>query len=106
MATMNSIDMLMSSRSLCCVNMKQIGDHRRDVLRADLQHVLDLLEEGKFKLDVSEERHWNEVGEMQKLMEDRKTTGKIVFVIPKKEEESNDSKEEKEGKEEGKEEQN
>ena len=86
MLTLNSIDLLMNSRSFCGVNMKRVGDQRPDLLRLDMLAVVKLLEEGKLKTIISQELPWDKLGHAQGLMENRKTTGKIVLVIPDEEE--------------------
>ena len=82
MATVNSIDMMMGSKSLCTVNMKRIADHRKDILRDNLENVLRLISEGLLKVKVTLEFDWSQIGEAQKKMEERQTTGKVVLVIP------------------------
>jgi NADPH2:quinone reductase len=81
MLTMNAIEMMTASKSLCAVNMKQIGDHQPNVLRDDMDQVLALVASGRVKVKVSVERDWNDIADVQTMLESRQSTGKLVLLV-------------------------
>jgi hypothetical protein len=47
--------------------------------------VLELVEKERIKIKVTDTIDWHDIGDVHKRMESRKTTGKIVLIIPEKE---------------------
>lgn len=82
MLTVNAIDLLMTSSSLCGVNMKRIGDSRPDLLKLTMESVMAKFADGELSTHLSLTLPWEKVGEAQHKMEERQTTGKVVLVIP------------------------
>merc|ERR1712100_166579 len=85
MLTLSTLSLLFESKSVCGVNMKIIGDQRPDLLSSELQDVLNMIVDGTVTPYVTETIPWTEIGDAQHRMENRKTTGKIVLIIPENE---------------------
>jgi D-arabinose 1-dehydrogenase-like Zn-dependent alcohol dehydrogenase len=67
------------------------------LIRESMNKVLELVENGRVKIKVTETIDWGQIRDVHKRMETRKTTGKIVLMIPenpaKRENESEKSSE-------------
>jgi NADPH:quinone reductase-like Zn-dependent oxidoreductase len=81
MLTFNSIELLRKSRSVVGVNMLEIAHARPAILRKSVVGGLELIIQGKVKTIISKLYDWRQVGQAQADMENRKTTGKIVFLV-------------------------
>jgi len=88
MLTLSTLNLLFESKTVCGVNMKIIGDKRPDLLSYELKKVMEMIVDGTVEPYVTETLPWDKIGEIQQKMENRKTTGKIVLVIPEKNEEN------------------
>jgi len=82
MSTLNGIEMLLKAKSVCGVNMKQIADNRPDIVQKCLVESMKLFESGQLTLDKPTEMDWKDIGKAHDLLETRRTTGKIVLIIP------------------------
>jgi len=82
MITFNVISMLMQSKGFFGVNMKRIGDTKPNLLQSELHQIMKLFHEGILKSEVSQVFPWDETGKATMLLENRKTTGKIILTIP------------------------
>eukprot|EP01090_Pellita_catalonica_P022467 TRINITY_DN8747_c0_g1_i1.p1 TRINITY_DN8747_c0_g1~~TRINITY_DN8747_c0_g1_i1.p1 ORF type:complete len:133 (-),score=38.42 TRINITY_DN8747_c0_g1_i1:94-492(-) len=100
MFTMNSINLMLGSKSFCGVNMKRIGDDKPGILRLSITEVLKLFASGDLRSCVLDQKNnvfkWTEVAKVQLLMESRKTVGKIVFLVEDNEEENEDEEKDEE----------
>lgn len=81
MLTFNSIDLLRYSKSFVGVNILHIAKSRPDILRRATQAGLDLLTQGKIRSIISQQFDWHNAGQAHQEMEERHTTGKLVFVV-------------------------
>ena len=90
MLIFNGIDLLKKSKAFVGLNMLEIARERPDVLRKDVLAGLDFIMQGKIKTVVSKQYDWRQVGRAHREMEERRTTGKIVFIIPQPIDENTD----------------
>jgi NADPH:quinone reductase-like Zn-dependent oxidoreductase len=81
MLTFNAIDLLRYSKSFIGVNMLHIAKTRPDIVRHACLAGLELIKQGKVRTVVSKQLDWNLAGQAHQEMEERKTTGKIVFIV-------------------------
>lgn len=82
MLTFNGIELLQRSKSFVGLNMLAIAKTKPVILRNALSRGLELIQQGKVKTVLSRIYDWREVPTAQLEMEERRTTGKIVFTIP------------------------
>jgi len=82
MTTMNSISLMIGSKSFIGVNMKRIADRKKNIVRKELQELYKLFLSGVLKPEVQTEWTWAEVVKAHQLLESRGSTGKIVLTIP------------------------
>jgi len=82
MTTMNSIALMLGSKSFVGVNMKRIADVRKDVVRREFAELYKLFLSGTLKPEVQTEWSWTEVVKAHQMLESRGSTGKIVLTIP------------------------
>lgn len=73
------IGLMMLSKSILGVNMLKIADNKPHIVKNCLNAVVGLWREGKIKPQVNHTFKANELAEAHKLLEDRKSTGKIVI---------------------------
>jgi len=81
MVTMNSIEMLMQSTSICGFNIKRLGDHRPELVSECLANIKDLFAQGKLKTFVSKVYDWKDIAQAHKDIESRATTGKLILQV-------------------------
>lgn len=81
MLTVNTISLLMQSKTICGVNMKRVGDDRPDLLAYELKEVLQMFDEGILHSHVTRTLNWHKTNEAHSMMENRSTTGKIVLLV-------------------------
>jgi len=81
MMTISSIDMMMGSKSFVGVNLKRLTDAKPKIFLQALTEVMALFEKGVITADEPTEIPWEDIGKAHKLLESRKTTGKLVGVI-------------------------
>ena len=84
MLSFSAIDMMINSKGFIGVNLKQIADHRPQILEKCLNELMQLFEHGVLKPEVSLQFNWNEIGKAHSMMEHRKTTGKVVLTVSEK----------------------
>ncbi len=72
------IKMLMKSQSIIGVNMLRIGDHKPEWIEQSFKNVVDLLEKGALKPQVEKVFDSDQLAEAHKLLESRKSKGKIA----------------------------
>lgn len=82
MLTLNSLDLLQHSKTFVGLNMLAIAKVKPILLRNALARGLELIQQGKVKTVLSKIYDWRQVPSAQLDMEERRTTGKIVFTIP------------------------
>lgn len=82
MLTFNGIELLSRSKTFVGLNMIAIAQSKPILLRNALSRGLELLQQGKIKTVLSKIYDWRQVPTAQLEMEERRTTGKIVFSIP------------------------
>lgn len=90
MVTFNGIGLLKKSRAVVGINILQIAIDRPDIFRTAVLKALELIMQGKIRTVVSKQYDWRQVGIAQLDMEERRTTGKIVFTIPQPIDENTD----------------
>lgn len=81
MFSMNIIPLLLNSKGLYGVNMLHLARDKQDLIVLYMDKILKLFSENKLKTIISQEMSWNEISKAHKLMEERKTTGKIVLHV-------------------------
>lgn len=81
MKMMDIIPLLMNSRGLYGVNMNAIGQHQPEILKEDMDQVLQWFSEGKLKTNVNKTYSWKEISKAHKEMESRKTVGKTILIV-------------------------
>ncbi|RME91649.1 MAG: oxidoreductase [Candidatus Hydrogenedentota bacterium] len=81
MITLNIIDLIKDSRGIYTVNMKRIGDERPALLRKHMEDIMQLFAKGKLKTVIHKIMPWEEISEAHRLMQNRKTIGKVVLLI-------------------------
>ena len=72
------ISLLMKSQGIIGINMLEIADHKKMVLKRCLEEVVKLTEAGKLKPEIGGEFPVDKIGEAHAFLEGRKSTGKIV----------------------------
>ena len=72
------ISLLSKSQGIIGINMLEIADHKKMVLKRCLEEVVNLTESGKLKPQVGGEFQIDEIAEAHAFLEGRKSTGKIV----------------------------
>lgn len=72
------ISLLSKSQGIIGINMLEIADHKKMVLKRCLEEVVKLTEAGKLKPEVGGEFSVDKIGEAHAFLEGRKSTGKIV----------------------------
>jgi len=81
MLTISSIDLMIGSKAFIGVNLKQLADHKTKIFLKALIGVMELFEKGAVKVEEPMEIPWEEIGNAHKLLESRKTTGKLVMLV-------------------------
>lgn len=82
MVTHNSIDMMLGSKGFIGLNMKRIADKKPQLVSKMCREVIRLIEDGDITPDKPAEYNWTDIAKVHHLLENRKTTGKIVMIIP------------------------
>ena len=72
------ISLMIKSQGVIGINMLEIADHKKMVLKRCLEEVVKLTEAGKLKPEVGGEFPITEIGKAHAFLEGRKSTGKIV----------------------------
>ena len=72
------ISLLSKSQGIIGINMLEIADHKKMVLKRCLEEVVKLTEAGKLKPEVGGEFPVSKIGEAHAFLEGRNSTGKIV----------------------------
>ena len=78
MGLMHPLGFIMKSQSAIGVNMLRLGDYKPERMQRCMQNVILLAEEGKLKPHVGASYKANEINDAHKLLEGRKSVGKIV----------------------------
>lgn len=81
MLTFNGIDMLRHSKSFIGLNMLAVAKERPNVMRKAMEASMQLIADGKVRTVISKQYDWRQAGQAQLDMEQRRTTGKIVFMV-------------------------
>lgn len=81
MVTINLIDLLLHSKSICCVNCLRLADTKPQIISNVLKTCIEWVNDGKIKTVVSRTYPWEETGKAHDDLESRRTTGKIVLTI-------------------------
>lgn len=81
MASFNIIELLKESRGIYTVNMKRLGEDRPDLLRKHMTDILELFQKKKLKTVIHKSMPWTEIATAHRLMQERKTTGKVILLI-------------------------
>ncbi|GIW23217.1 MAG: oxidoreductase [Candidatus Sericytochromatia bacterium] len=81
MFALNIIPLLLNSKGIYGVNMLHLARDRQDLIVSYMNKILKLFSENRLKTIISEEFSWTEISKAHKLMEERKTTGKIILHI-------------------------
>ena len=72
------IGLLIKSQGIIGINMLEIADHKKMVLKRCLEEVVKLTESGKINPEVGGEYPIDKISEAHAFLEGRKSTGKIV----------------------------
>ncbi len=73
------VNMFRTSKSLICVNMLHIADHKPELLQRCLKGVYELYLSGKIKPHIAGVFGVNEIARAHSFLESRKSVGKIVI---------------------------
>jgi len=82
MQTLPGIELLLNSKGFYGVNMKRLGDMKPKLLELILTQLMKLFAEGVIVAEPPQEYPWTEIGKAHDFLESRKSTGKLVGIIP------------------------
>jgi len=81
MNTFSVINLMLQSKGFYGVNMKVIADTRRPLLKKELDDLMELFKKGILKPDIIQELPWTQIAKGHDLLENRKSTGKIIMIV-------------------------
>lgn len=81
MLTLSMIDLMLSSKSFCGVNMLRVAQENPELIQHELKQIMDLFAAKKVKTVISKELPWSQIAEAHSLLEGRHSTGKIVLIV-------------------------
>jgi len=81
MLTMSAVDLMMGSKGFVGANLKEMADKNRPLLQYELNALMKMVVEGKLTPIPTTTMSWKEIGKAHDLLENRKTTGKLVMLV-------------------------
>jgi NADPH:quinone reductase-like Zn-dependent oxidoreductase len=81
MLTLSAVDMMLGCKSFVGANLKELADKNRPLFKHELKNIMKMVENGQLTPVPTTTMPWTDIGKAHSMLENRKTTGKLVMLV-------------------------